>query len=167
MKRLAILLAFAAVAPLALAGPEKSVGKPLPKFSLTTTKGQKITNASLKGKVVLLDFWATWCVPCRQASPKIQELHEKYGSKGLYVLGADTGEFGKGTAAPYAKKHKYTYNFAEQSDKLAAGLGIQPIPVFVLVDKKGIVRKVWTGIGGGVDKLYTDIEAAAQPLLKG
>jgi thiol-disulfide isomerase/thioredoxin len=145
---------------------EKMVGKPLPSFTMTTTKGQKLTNASLKGKVTLIDFWATWCGPCKAATPTIQKLHTDWGKKGLMVIGADTYENGaKGTAAPYAKQHSYTYTFSENNDKLATSLGIEGIPAFVLVDKKGVIRKVWTGFPGA-DALYSDITKAAKPLLK-
>lgn len=168
MKRVAFALSLAALASLGVGQVEKSVGKPLPKFSVTSTKGAKITNASLKGKVVLLDFWATWCGPCKAAGPAIQKMHANYGSKGLTVIGADTYEQGvKGTAAPYAKRHSYTYTFTEGNDKLATDLGAGTLPAFVLVDAKGVVRKVWTGLpNGDVNKLYAELAAAVKPLLK-
>ena len=172
MKRTALPLAFAALASVALGqNPTfgKAVGKPLPKFSAVSTTGATVTNASLRGQVVLMDFWATWCGPCKAASPAIQKLHVAYGGKGLKVIGADTYEQGvKNTAAPYAKRHGYTYTFTEKNDALATALGAGSIPAFVLVDRKGIVRKVWTGLPmGGPDALYAQIEAAAKPLLKG
>lgn len=172
MNRAAIVLASAALVA-AVHGQMpptivKHVGKPLPAFSATSTTGQKVTNASLRGHVVLLDFWATWCGPCKAASPAIQKLHANYGGKGLKVIGADTFEQGaKNTAGPYAKRHGYTYTFTEGNDALATALGATSIPAFVLVDAKGVVRKVWTGLPeGGPDALYKEIEAAAKPLLK-
>jgi thiol-disulfide isomerase/thioredoxin len=172
MKRLALLLPAVALAAVAVSqnpnpGLTKAVGKPLPKLSMKTTDGAKLTNASLKGKVVLIDFWATWCGPCKLASPAIQKLHANYGGRGLYVLGNDTFEYGaKGTAAKYRKKEGYTYAFTERNDNFALSLGVKSLPAFVLVDKKGIVRKVWSSIPtGGADQLYTTIEAEVKPLL--
>ena len=170
MKRVAFVVSLAALASLGFGQVEKSVGKPLPRFSVTSTQGARVTNASLKGKVVLLDFWATWCGPCKAASPQIQRLSMNYGKRGLFVIGADTYEQGvKGTAAPYAKRHGYTYTFTEGNDGLATALGATSLPAFVLVDAKGVVRKVWTGLPLNFDpkSLYTEIEAAVKPLLKG
>lgn len=170
MKRLAPLALLAVLVPVAHAQkkPESFVGKPLPKFTMKSTKGETITNASLKGKVVLLDFWATWCGPCKAASPAVQKFHTNYGAKGLKVIGADTFESGPSGAAKYAKQHGYTYTFGEKADGLALSMGANAIPLFVLVDKKGVVRKVWTGIpGGSADLLYSAIEPEVKKLLKG
>ncbi len=166
MKRSAAFLAALGLAAFGFSQSkfESFVGKPLPKFTMVTTKGQKITNASLKGKPVLIDFWATWCGPCMAAAPAVQKMHQMYGKK-LTVIGADTFERGaKNTAAPYAKAHGYTYTFTENNDKLALALGIEGIPAFVLVDKKGIVRQVFTGFYG-VDETFKRFEKAAKPLL--
>ena len=169
MKRLAPLALLLGFAPLALAqgaSPSTFVGKPLPKFAIVSTKGERLTNASLKGKVVLLDFWATWCGPCKAASPAVQKIHDAYGAKGLRVIGADTFETGPSGAAKYAKEHGYTYTFGLKGDGLATAMGATGIPLFVLVDKKGIVRNVWLGIPrSGVGELYGNFDKAVKPLL--
>lgn len=174
MKRLALLVSAIGLAAVAISqdpnpGLAKAIGKPLPKMTMTTTKGQKLTNASLKGKVVLLDFWATWCGPCKRASPAIQKLHTTYASKGLTVIGADSYEYGaKGTAAKYQKKEGYTYTFTEGNDNFALALGVKSLPAFVLVDKRGVVRKVWSSLpAGGAEQLFTMIESEVKPLLGG
>ena len=152
-------------------GLDKWVGKKAPQFTLIDINGKKHTNASLKGKVVLLDFWATWCVPCMAASPTMQKLHTTYGSKGLVVVGADTFEqtdpTGKSNAVAYKKKHGYTYTFAYNNDALAGSLKIGVIPAFVLIDKNGIVRNVWTGLpkNGGASKLQGVMEGPIKALL--
>jgi cytochrome c biogenesis protein CcmG, thiol:disulfide interchange protein DsbE len=126
------------------------VGKPAPGFKMTDTRGKTITNASLKGKVVILDFWATWCPPCVAASPTMQKLHEKYAKQGLVVIGANLGERNDpdGTPAKYAKEHKYTYIFTKKNDDYGRKIGILGIPVFMFIDRKGVVRRVETGFGG-------------------
>jgi cytochrome c biogenesis protein CcmG, thiol:disulfide interchange protein DsbE len=140
-------------------------GKPLPAVKMTDTKGKKITNATLRGKVAILDFWATWCGPCKQASPVMQRLHEKYGKKGLVVIGANLWEqSNKNNAArDYAKEHKYTYTFTANNDTLAKTLKITGIPAMLVVDKKGKVSLVLVGYGDGLEKM---LDAKVKALLK-
>ena len=166
MKRvlfLAPLFLFAAAA-----APQSSltamVGKPAPAFKMTDTKGKVHTNQSLKGKVVLLDFWASWCGPCKAASPTMQAFHTKYAKKGLVVVGANMGENGPGkpVAVAYQKEHKYTYTFTYENDKLAQSLGVRGIPAFVFIGKDGKIAKVSTGFGNGTK---AEFDAAISGLL--
>lgn len=122
-------------------------GKTAPSFKLKITDGTTATNANLKGKVVLLDFWATWCGPCKKASPTMQSLHKSYASKGLKVIGVSVFEEEKGKTGVvnYKNEHKYTYPFAYEGDDLAKTLKISSIPQFVLIDKKGKIVKTWEG----------------------
>jgi cytochrome c biogenesis protein CcmG, thiol:disulfide interchange protein DsbE len=141
------------------------VGKPLPAVKMTDLKGKVHTNASLRNKVVLLDFWATWCGPCKAASPVMQSLHTKFGTKGLVVIGANaegTGGDTKKETAAYAKKHKYTYTFTHSNDALSSKLGVVGLPTFILIDRKGVVREVFTGFGRGSAE---EMEAAVKKLL--
>ncbi len=140
-------------------------GKAMPAFSMTDTSGKVHTNASLKGKVVLLDFWATWCGPCKAASPTMQKLHEKYAKQGLVVVGANVFEQGPGAktaAANYAKEHKYSYTFTKGNDALAQKLGINGIPAFIFIGKDGKVAEVQTGFD---EALATQFEATVKKLL--
>jgi thiol-disulfide isomerase/thioredoxin len=139
------------------------LGKPLPPFEMTDLKGNRLTNDSLKGKVVLIDFWATWCGPCRKASPVMQALHEKYASRGLVVIGADTSErdvlgrplLTKELAEAYSREHGYTYTFTFGNDAFERACGVDGIPAMV-------VAKVQVGFHEG---LQSDLEAAIKPLL--
>lgn len=147
---LAVLSVTALLTSVASAqGVRSKVGSALPNFSLKDISGRTHTNASLRGKVVLLDFWATWCVPCRKASPTMQRLHKTYAARGLMVIGANAYEntsgkpSGKAPAAKYAKDHGYTYPFTYDSDALAQALGVRGLPVFVLADRTGKILKVW------------------------
>jgi thiol-disulfide isomerase/thioredoxin len=137
------------------------VGKKMPTFKLTDTKGKVYTNKSLKGKVVLIDFWATWCGPCKMASPAVQKLHDKYKDKGLVVIGADVMEQSpddaKNGAARYAKEHKYTYNFTPKSDALAKTLGITSIPAFVFIDREGKIAATPMGYSPTIETFFEGI----------
>lgn len=163
----ASMLAVGAAFLYAQGGQGESLkGKPFPSFKMTDTNGKVHTNASLKGKVLLVDFWATWCGPCKAASPTMQKLHEKYAKDGLVVIGANTYEQPKDratAAAKYQKDHKYTYVFTKENDKLASQLGARGIPFFVFVDRQGVVREVATGFGGGSAEQF---EKTIQSLLK-
>lgn len=141
---------------------EKYVGKPLPKFSMKTTDGKVLNNASIKGKVVFFDFWATWCGPCKAASPAVDAIAKKYKSKGLMVIGATVSDE-PGNAKKYKAEHKYSYTFVDSADKLAEHYGITGIPAFFVVDKNGVIRKVFTGYGPGAEK---EFEKAIVALLK-
>jgi thiol-disulfide isomerase/thioredoxin len=108
--------------------------------------------ADLKGKVVLLDFWATWCGPCRYTIPKINALHRKYKDRGLVVLGltefegeADGREMTRAEETAFFRRFKRTqgigYGFAvEDGKENARSYGVHSIPTAVLIDRRGRVR---------------------------
>lgn len=144
-------------------GPEAFQGKKLPAFTASTVNGKKFTNANLKGKVVIMDFWATWCGPCKAAAPALQSLHKKYASKGLLVIGANVWEQNPKTAVPaYIKEHKYAYTFTLGNEALAKTLGITGIPTMLIIDKKGTVKTV---VGGYSPSIESILEKAVKPLL--
>ena len=132
-------------------GVETFQGKKMPAFSMTSFEGKKLSNASLKGKPYILDFWATWCGPCKAASPSMQAMHKKFAGKGLVVIGANMGESpaSMAQAKKYPKEHSYSYTFTSNNDKLAEKLQISGIPCFIFVDKTGKIKAVRTGFDGG------------------
>jgi len=90
--------------------PKQKKGKLAPDFSLTSLDGKKLNRDSLKGKVVILDFWATWCPPCRAAIPHLVELHKKYGDQGLVVIGISLDRGGKEEVADFAERNHIDYD---------------------------------------------------------
>ena len=164
---MAALAVSAAFAQDPNAGLTALQGKSVPAFKMTDIKGKSFTDKSLRGKVVVLDFWAMWCGPCKKASPVMQRLHEKYGKQGLVVIGAETMENGAPAGAKnYAKEHKYTYTFTSNNDAFTQALGIQAIPAFVIVGRDGKVKRVQTGVTANIDDLYNSFEKTIKPLLK-
>ncbi|XAM00958.1 TlpA disulfide reductase family protein [Phycisphaeraceae bacterium D3-23] len=136
----------------AVADPDTLIGKPVPAFSLNDIAGNTLTPESLKGSVVLLDFWASWCGPCLATSPVMQALHEEWAGRGLVVIGANVSEFDEGqlthtpdAARAYAAEHSYTYTFTYGSDDLKTACGVQGLPTFILIDRDGTVVEVITG----------------------
>jgi cytochrome c biogenesis protein CcmG, thiol:disulfide interchange protein DsbE len=146
---LAAALAFG-IAAIAPAQVDALIGKPAPAFSMKDTAGKTHTNQSLKGKVVLLDFWASWCGPCKQASPVMQQLHERYSKQGLVVVGANAMEQSESAAMNYIRQNKYTYVFTLNNDDFARKLGVRGLPTFVLIDRQGRVVQAFTGFSGAV-----------------
>lgn len=170
-----MLTATVALAAIALASPQDHMnkaytfqGKPAVQWTAKTTDGATLSMSDLKGKVVLLDFWATWCGPCKQASPTMQALHKKYWSKGLRVIGvsgSDGFEEDK-TATPiaaYKKEHNYTYTFVYNNGVPFEKYGINSIPQFILVGKDGKVLTDWEGFNP--KNSPAEIEAAVKKAL--
>jgi thiol-disulfide isomerase/thioredoxin len=126
---------------------------------MKSTTGKTLNNSNLKGRVVLLDFWATWCGPCKAASPTMQALHAKYAKQGLVVVGANTFEHGvdpKTAATGYQKEHGYTYTFTYGNDALATSLGIRGIPAFIFIGKDGKVAKAMIGFGEQMAPMFDE-----------
>jgi thiol-disulfide isomerase/thioredoxin len=113
----------------------------------------------LKGRVVLLDFWASWCSACREATPSIAALADKYGAQGATVVGltSDTAD----VADKGAKKFGINYGIvSDVSDDTMSDYGVRALPTLVLVDKKGVIREVFVGFAGS-----QPIEEAMKKLL--
>ena len=116
------------------------VGQAAPEISLPDSKDSIINLSSLKGKVVLLDFWASWCRPCRIAIPSVVRLYDKYKSKGLEVYGVSIDEK-KSAWLKAVKQDSITYlqvnDKAGWYAKVTLVYGVNEIPATFLIDKKG------------------------------
>ena len=132
-------------------------GDAAPDFKLMGLDGKEVSLASLKGKVVLLDFWATWCGPCKAAMPTMQKLHDEYASKGAVILGVNTWEQKADAAKDYMASKKFTYGCLLKGDDLATAYGISGIPTLVVIGKDGKVVEIEVGLadpsGAGLRKM--------------
>jgi cytochrome c biogenesis protein CcmG/thiol:disulfide interchange protein DsbE len=127
------------------------LGKPAPGFTLKDVDGREVTLASLRGKPVLLDFWATWCEPCREEMPYIQKLSDQFKDKGLVVVAIDTNETAE-KARKYFEEHNHSFvNLVDSGEEATKKYGGNSIPRTVLIDKEGVVRYVHVGWGTGMD----------------
>ena len=118
------------------------------KFTFKDTEGRKVSLSQFKGKVIILDFWATWCVPCKAEIPGFIELQKKYGDRGLQIVGLSVDD-SLPTAKKYALEMKMNYPvlLAEgNEDVLRAYDPIPSIPVSVVIDRDGKIVARHLGI---------------------
>jgi peroxiredoxin len=140
------------------------VGQQAPDFSIQDLSGHPVTLASYRGKtVVIMDFWATWCGPCRMAMPGLQDIADQYKGDGLEILSVDQGEEADQVQNLIERK-KYTFHVVLDHDQaVGSQYGVKAIPAIVVVDKKGVVR--WLSVGYS-PKNETDIKALVAGLIK-
>jgi peroxiredoxin len=120
------------------------VGQTAPNWSETSLPGPKLSLASLHGKAIYLNFFATWCPPCNQEAPAIDALQHRYGSRGLQVVGVDVLE-NAGKAAQFRNQHHLSYPVVVDGGALRDQYDVNGLPVHVFIDRSGIVRKVVVG----------------------
>ena len=138
------------------------VGDAFPDLAPFKLEG-KVPDA-LKGKVVMIDFWASWCEPCKQSFPAMQDLHHRYGDKGLVIVAINVDE-NRSDMEDFLKKNAATFAVVRDAgQKLVAHAGIATMPSSFLIDRDGKVRFVHTGYRGAETK--KKYEEEIQSLLK-
>jgi thiol-disulfide isomerase/thioredoxin len=142
------------------------VGKPL-ELAGTTAKGAPFTWQAYRGKVVLVDFWATWCGPCRREMPNVKALYEKEANRGFEVVGVSLDEDLE-ALAEYLDENEIPWETlaGEGTQDLAQQYGVRGIPTMMLVDKEGKVVAVSHGVAQLlplVEKLLAAPAAAPAP----
>ena len=123
-----------------------------PDFTLKTLEGEEMALTSLKGKVVLLDFWATWCAPCRESIPHLVNLQKDFGEKGLVILGmsADKGE--GDVVRRFVKSMDIPYPVVITPDEVLRSYGVTALPTTVFIDRKGKIREKTIGFNSRIGK---------------
>jgi len=128
----------------ALSGPSQAVA---PDFALPTLDGGSVRMADLRGKVVLLNFWATWCPPCEAEMPDLDALYRTYGeSQGLVVLGVNLQE-DAGKVAPFVRERNLGFPILLDADGHLTSqvYHVRPLPTSFIIDRQGYIRDVWNG----------------------
>jgi len=132
-----------------------------PGFTLADVRGGKVDLSGLRGKVVLVEFWATWCPPCRESIPDLHSLHDKYKDRGLAVvaISLDKGADAASAVGSFMKEHAIRYPVLMDDGKTSQSYGVTSIPALFLIDKDGrIVKRVAGFIPGLADDLSQLIE---------
>ena len=142
---------FAGTAAQAALIPEKD-RKPAADFTLLDASGAKVQLSAYKGKVVLLNFWATWCGPCKLEIPWFEDFQTTLSGRGFTVLGVSMDDDGWKVVKPYIATAKMNYPVVIGNDKLADAYGgVDAMPTTLVIDKKGRIAAMHTGIIGKDD----------------
>jgi len=134
-------LVTAIVAAVGLARAETTPAKAAPAWTLKDLDGKPVSSTQFKGKVVVLDFWATWCPPCRREIPGYVDLQKKYEKDGLVIVGVSLDQKGPGVVKAFAEKYGINYQLVmgDESVQEAFG-GIEAIPTTFIIDREGKIR---------------------------
>jgi len=140
---------------------KSSATKAAPEWQLKDLDDKPVKLSDFKGKVVILNFWATWCPPCRQEIPDFVALQKQYADKGLVIVGVSLDDGGAAVVKPFVKKMGINYPIVMGDQKTAAAYGgIQVVPTTFVIDKNG---KIAAQHEGGADR--ATFEGEIKPLL--
>jgi peroxiredoxin len=140
LPRFLALLAFA-LAPVSQMTAEPVAPAPAPAWKLKDVDGKTVTSDQFKGKVVVLDFWATWCGPCKSEIPGYIGLQKKYAADGLVIIGVSMDQSGPDVVKKFIKDYGVTYQVVMYDDDVVAAYGNpDAIPTTFIIDRDGMIR---------------------------
>jgi peroxiredoxin len=147
---LTVALAICAV----LAAPLGAASKPAPDVTLRTANGDTVRLADLKGRVVLVDFWASWCAPCKTSFPALDALFREYRERGVEVLAVNVDEQRHNADAFLAERPYALTVLFDPSGASAEAFGVEGMPSSFIVDREGAIRFTHMGYSGSVEASY-------------
>jgi len=140
------------------------LGEPAPNFQLWDLQGRLVTLSDLRGKVVLLNFWATWCGPCRVEMPAMEELYRTFSRKDFEILAVSTDAQGVSVTRPFQQEHHLTFPILHDADyRVGLTYGARSLPMTFMVDRQGVVRHQ---IFGARDWGVSEAQQLVQMLMK-
>jgi len=138
------------------------IGSPAPSWKLTDMSGKTISSDDFKGKVVVVDFWATWCPPCVGEIPGYVELQKKYADQGLVFVGLSVDQGGPDVVNKFVADHHLNYDVALADEKTESAFGgFEAIPTTFVIDRTGHIANMKTGA-----MPRAAFEMVLEPLLK-
>jgi thiol-disulfide isomerase/thioredoxin len=112
-----------------------------PDFSFTSSEGEYVALEDLRGKVILLDFWATWCGPCVESVPELRSLHKKYSKEPSFMLIGVSSDGDEGVWREFTAKNKMSWTqYRDRDRRIQRAFGVRAFPTYILIDHEGIVR---------------------------
>jgi len=135
----------------------KEIKKPAPDFTLKSNSGKNLKLSEFRGQVVLLNFWASWCGPCRQEMPLLDSIHAKYKNLGFSVVGVNVEE-DSSKAVGILKKGKVSFPVLfDTENKVSRLYDVSAMPSTVIIDRDGNMRYVHEGFKPGDETAYKDM----------
>ncbi len=132
-----------------------TVSGPAPNFNLTTLDGKPVSLASLKGKVVMVNFWATWCVPCRQEMPHLEALYQRYNGLGFELLAVNVEKNNADGARKWLEETPVTFTvLTDPNNEVTKLYKVQTMPSTVIVARDGTMRFIHHGYKPGYENDY-------------
>jgi len=144
MKKLLLLFLFVSLPLLACAESPRvvTIGEIAPDFTLENMQGEKVSLSQFRGKVVLINFWATWCPPCRAEMPSMEVLHQTFEDDGLVLLAINVENEGPGVVAEFLNESPYNFPILLDDESRVQRLyGVYQFPESFIVDPNGVVVK--------------------------
>lgn len=129
-----------------IANPRRARELYAPDFSFTTVRGDTIDNAALEGKIILMDFWATWCGPCRESVPELKELIKRYGPDRLRVISISADGKEDQWREFIAKKHMDWDQYRDADESIRKAFSVHAFPTYIVLDREGVIVKRMEGL---------------------
>ena len=152
----AVVMASSAFAPTALTAAGDSSG-PAPAFTLTTLEGQPSGLSAYKGQVVMVNFWATWCGPCQQEMPLLDQMYQKYKPAGFTLIGVNVDKDAPPVKQLLERKPVSFPVLLDPANQVSKAYHVDEMPSSVIIDRKGQIRYVHRGYKPGDENQYQDL----------
>lgn len=136
-------------------------GHPAPAWRMAHLSGTMVTSAELASNIVVLNFWATWCPPCRRELPELEAFHRRHAGQGVVLVGAATDQEGAKVVGPFSRRHDLTYPMLLAGQDIQEAFAITSLPTTVVIGRDGRVAARYLGALN-----QKELERAIAPLLK-
>ena len=151
-----------------MANPRRARENYAPNFAFTSLSGEQISLDDLEGKVVLLDFWGTWCGPCVASVPELRQLHKKYANEPSFVLIGISSDRDDKVWREFTEKNKMVWpQYRDKDNRILRAFGITSFPTYIIIDREGIMRHRSVGLSfSGVASLDREIKNRLKMIAK-